>query len=147
MGLYFYRSPRAKELNLEFKAPRELDAGFDLPCAQEIEIAPGQRALISTGIHMAIPENFVGLIKDRSSVASKRGGVTAAGVIDAAYRGEVKVLMYNLGDTPLSFSIGDRVAQCLIVPHFVANELVEVSDLDELGSTQRGDGGFGSTGV
>lgn len=141
--LKFYLCDEAKEKGVSFSPPRCLDAGFDLPCLDKVEIAPGSSSLLRTGIHLAIPENWVGLIRDRSSIGS-RGGVVAAGVIDASYRGEVRVLMHNLGHEPLCFETGERIAQCLILPHLSHGEQVE--SLEALGDTERGSGGFGSTG-
>lgn len=141
----YYRSELAKERGIEIKIPRAEDAGLDLPALDDITILPGGSALISTGIHVAIPLNWVGIIRDRSSVASK-GGVTAAGVIDSGYRGEVKVLIYNLGKKELTFKPGDRIAQLITLPHMPYDLSLEVGSLEDLGNTERGHGGFGSTG-
>lgn len=145
MVLRFALNDEAKERGIKLSAPRRMDAGIDLPCLRDTEIQPGGAALVHTGVHIAIPEGWVGLVRDRSSVAL-RGGVTAAGVIDAAYRGEVKVLMYNLGKEPLSFRTGERIAQCVIIPHLEGSDVLEASSLEGLGETERGEGGFGSTG-
>ena len=120
--LKFFLAPGAKEKGVEFKAPRRMDAGFDVPCVYDVEIPPKDFTLIQTGVHLAIPEGWVGILRDRSSVALK-GGACTAGVIDASYRGEVKVAMHNLGDEPIVFKAGDRVAQCVIVPHLTAEGL------------------------
>ena len=112
----YFRNNLARERGIEIKIPRAEDAGLDLPSLDDITILPGGNAVISTGIHVAIPLNWVGIIKDRSSVASK-GGVTAAGVIDSGYRGEVKVLIYNLGKTELTFKPRERDAQLITIPH------------------------------
>ena len=141
----YFRNDLARERGIEIKIPRAEDAGLDLPSLDNITILPGGSAVISTGIHVAIPLNWVGIIKDRSSVASK-GGVTAAGVIDSGYRGEVKVLIYNLGKDELTFRPGERIAQLLTIPHMPYDCGIEVKSLDELGDTERGHGGFGSTG-
>ena len=141
----FFLTEEARNVNLVFRAPRELDAGFDLPSLEAASIPPGGFALIRTGVHLSIPENWVGLLRDRSSVAM-RGGAITAGVIDASYRGEVKVAMHNFGKETLQFKLGERIAQCLIVPHLPGTQSEEVSSLDDLGGTERGDGGFGSTG-
>ena len=144
-SLKYFLNEKAVSVALPVKPPRELDAGFDLPALNDTIIEPGTMTAIETGIHLSIPEGFVGLVRDRSSIAL-RGGVTVAGVIDAAYRGEVKVLMHNLGKEPLAFKRGERIAQCLVVPHLSGNQCEEVKTLEELGSTERGAGGFGSTG-
>ena len=144
-GFRYYRNEIARERGIEIKIPRAEDAGLDLPSLDDITILPGGSAVISTGIHVAIPLNWVGIIKDRSSVASK-GGVTAAGVIDSGYRGEVKVLLYNLGEKELTFKPGDRIAQLITLPHMPYDQSLEVKTLEDLGDTERGHGGFGSTG-
>lgn len=141
----YYVADYAVEAGVVVAPPRLGDAGFDLPAAVDVVIEAGESALIPTGLHIAVPENWVGLVRDRSSVAS-RGGVTAAGVIDAGYRGEVKVLMYNLSNQSISFKPGERIAQCLILPHFNYIESERVAELADLGNTERGSGGFGSTG-
>ena len=143
--LQFFRSEKAKTANVSLGIPKEGDAGFDLPALEDCDVPPKGSAVIPTGIHLAIPLGWVGLVRDRSSVALKGGAVTA-GVIDAGYRGEVKVVMHNLTNTEISFKKGDRIAQCVVLPHLVGSESQEVSDLDRLGSTERGSGGFGSTG-
>ena len=141
----FYLTDEAKQRGVTLHCPRELDAGFDLPSLYDVSIEPGGSALISTGVHLGIPENWVGLVRDRSSVA-RRGGVVAAGVIDASYRGEVKVVMYNLGKDDLVFKTGDRIAQCMVIAHLSGDSAKEAGSLEELGITLRGAGGFGSTG-
>lgn len=143
--LRYFLSQSAQAAGVTFTAPRSLDAGFDLRCSESVSIPAGQSALIPTGLFLAIPPGWVGLVRDRSSVAM-RGGVSAAGVIDSGYRGEVKVLLYNLGSAALRFEVGEKVAQCVMVPHLDGSELVAATSLDELGDTARGSGGFGSTG-
>ena len=119
------------------------DAGMDFCANEAVIIAPGERVVISTGIAMAIPEGYVGLIWDKSGVSTKRGLKTLAGVVDAGYRGEIKIGLYNIGSEVQEFAIGDKIAQMLIQkveqPHIAI-----VASLDE---TSRGEGGFGSTGV
>ena len=144
MPLQFFLSEDAKQKGISFSAPKPGDAGFDLPTLNDVEIAPRTRQLLATGIHLGIPMNWVGLIRDRSSVAM-RGGVVSAGVIDASYRGEVKVLLHNISDEPLVFKSGERIAQCLLLPYLSAAE--EVDTLESLGDTERGPKGFGSTGA
>ncbi len=119
------------------------DAGFDLYALDDSVAWPRKRVLVQTGIAMAIPEGHVGLIWPRSGLAVKHGIDVMAGVVDSGYRGEIKVLLQNT-DPDLVHKIhkGDRIAQILIQP-IVAPELVEV---DDLGETDRGAGGFGSTG-
>ncbi len=143
--LKYFLNEKAKSAGLVLKVPRPMDAGFDLPSLEDVTIPANGFALLSTGVHLGIPEGWVGLIRDRSSLALK-GCATTAGVIDASYRGEVKIAMHNLGKDPLVIKTGDRIAQCLVVPHLVGTESMEVSSQDELGTTERGAGGFGSTG-
>jgi len=107
-------------------------------------VAPGARALIPTGLRLAIPQGFEGQVRPRSGLALKTGltVANAPGTIDADYRGEVKVILINLGDAPVELSHGDRIAQLVIAP--VARAVWAEGALDE---TTRGAGGFGSTGV
>lgn len=141
--LAFYLNEEARAKGLTFGAPRAGDAGFDLRCLEATSIAPQTFKLIRTGLHLAVPQGWVALVRDRSSVAL-RGGVVAAGVIDASYRGEVHVLIHNFGPETLRFEQGERVAQCVVVAHLCSAQ--EVSSLADLGNTERGSGGFGSTG-
>ncbi len=145
MRFQFFLDPGAEDRGIQFKAPRAGDAGFDLPAFEECEIAAGELKLVRTGVHVAIPEGWVGLVRDRSSMAM-RGLATVAGVIDASYRGEIKVAFHNLSKAPLRLVAGDRIAQLVVVPHLVVEQFIQVSGLDELGATARGGSGFGSTG-
>ena len=121
-------------------------AGADLyACIEnELSIAPGQTAFITTGLSMEIPKGYTGLICARSGLACKRGLAPAnkVGVIDSDYRGEVKVGLINLSDSEYTVKNGDRIAQMVIAPVIMA-DVEEVSELDE---TERAAGGFGSTG-
>lgn len=117
------------------------DAGMDLYGLEKVTIEPGERVVVGTGIAMAIPNGYVGLIWDKSGLAVKAGVTTLAGVIDATYRGEIKVCLYNLGQEAKIFEVGDKIAQILI-QKFETPEIIE-GNLDE---TARGEGGFGSTG-
>lgn len=121
------------------------DAAVDLHCRVEQTIRPGKRAQIPTGIAVAIPEGFAGLVLPRSGHARRLGigVVNGPGLIDSGYRGEINVLLINHGDETVEFARGDRIAQLAIVP-VPAIEWTEVDSLDE---TQRGSGGFGSTGM
>ena len=145
MVFQFYRTDEAKAANVSVKLPRTGDAGFDLPALKTTEIAPKSSMLVSTGIHVAVPLGWVGVIRDRSSTAMK-GIMCGAGVIDASYRGEVKVLLWNLSDTAITFQPGDRIAQMVCLPHLTADGALEVGELEKLGQTERGVAGFGSTG-
>ena len=117
------------------------DAGWDLYSFEAISVPSGATVLVSTGIAMAIPKGYVGLIWDRSSMGVK-GIHRHAGVIDSEYRGEVKVCLHNTTKEPYHIERGDRIAQMLIqeAPTFIQHVV------HELDSTNRGDGGFGSTG-
>lgn len=121
-------------------------AGADLyACLEkEVSIAPRETVLVHTGLALEIPEGYVGLIYARSGLAAKRGLAPAnkVGVIDADYRGEVMVALYNQSESVQTVSHGERIAQLVIAP-FMAAEFEEV---DELSDTVRGAGGFGSTG-
>ncbi|WDH84538.1 dUTP diphosphatase [Paenibacillus urinalis] len=124
----------------------ELAAGFDLYAAVDSEtvLKPGERALIPTGFAMAIPAGYEAQIRPRSGLAFKHGitCLNTPGTIDADYRGEVKVLLINLGNEPFTIARGERIAQMVIqaVPQVI---IAEVSELSE---TVRGAGGFGHTG-
>ena len=120
------------------------DAGLDLTASRSVHLGPGARAAVPTGLAVAIPEGWVGLVHPRSGLA-RRHGVTVAnapGTIDAGYRGEVQVLLINLGEAAVEIAAGDRVAQ-LVLQRVGRARILEVTDL---GETDRGTGGFGSTG-
>ena len=122
------------------------DAGFDLCAAEALELAPGERASVGTGIAVAIPEGQAGLVLPRSGLAVRHGIslVNAPGLIDSGYRGELRVLLLNTDRTEsFSVGVGDRIAQLVIVRH----ESLEVVEVADLGQTPRGAGGFGSTGT
>lgn len=121
------------------------DAGLDLYAAEPVELPPGRRASVPTGIALAVPPGCVGLVHPRSGLAARHGLtiVNAPGTVDAGYRGEVRVLLLNTDpDTPVTIDRGDRIAQLLIQ----RVETVEVVEVDLLPETARGQGGFGSTG-
>jgi dUTP pyrophosphatase len=122
-------------------------AGMDLLAAvpEEIVLAPGERRLVPTGIAIALPEGFEAQIRPRSGLAFKQGlsVLNAPGTIDADYRGEVKVLLINLGQEPIAINRGMRIAQMVVAP-YTRVDWMSVMSLDE---SARGAGGFGSTGV
>ncbi len=117
------------------------DAGLDLYGLEDATVAPGEGKLLRTGVAVAVPAGHVGLVCDRSSLA-KRGLKTAGGVIDAGYRGELGVVVWNISSAPQAVKKGERIAQMLVVP-IATPAPVETADL---GVTARGAGGFGSTG-
>lgn len=122
------------------------DAGFDLKSAEAVVIAPGERKTVKCGFSMAIPEGFAGLVIPRSGLADRNGisVVNAPGLIDSGYRGEISVILLNTDkNEEFEISAGDRIAQMMIVP-FANAELVESDTLD---SSERGENGFGSSGV
>lgn len=124
----------------------EYSAGMDLRAAIDgpLEIAPGARALVPTGLRIALPPGTEAQVRPRSGLALRHGisMVNTPGTIDADYRGELRVILINLGDEPFRIERGDRIAQLVVAPVLRA-EWVEVDDLDE---TARGEGGFGHTG-
>ena len=120
-------------------------AGLDLPLGEDVTLAPGARALVPTGFALAIPAGFEGQIRPRSGLAVRLGltVLNAPGTLDSDYRGEVKVPLINLGQDSLTLTRSMRIAQLVIAPAPQAN-ILEVSELE---ATDRGAGGFGSTGV
>jgi len=138
---------KVKKLHPDAFVPQrsnETDAGLDLVSLVDMIIPPLRRVTVSTGISVAIPEGHAGLVWPRSGLAVKHGIDTMAGVIDSGYRGEVKVVLYNT-DEHFDFQVekGARIAQLVIQP-IVSCSAIEVSELDD---TDRGEDGFGSSGV
>lgn len=117
------------------------DAGLDLRSAEECVIKPGERRTVRTGLKVSIPENHAGLIWDKSGVASKNGIRTMAGVIDSGYRGEIGVVLVNLGNQDFEIKKNMKIAQMIIQP-IVQPQITEVEQLDE---AERGTKGFGSS--
>lgn len=120
-------------------------AGADLySCEGELAFLPGETKLVHTGIAMEIPDGYVGLIYARSGIATKRGLAPAnkVGVIDSDYRGEIMVALHNHSNEVVSIEAKERIAQIVIAPYLT----VSFDEVEELDSTQRGAGGFGSTG-
>jgi len=124
---------------------REGDAGLDLRAAHDATLEPSSRGLVGTGLAVAIPPGYAGLVLPRSGLALSQGVtvLNAPGLVDAGYRGELKVLLVNHGDKPVPVRRGDRIAQ-LVIQRVERAELIEVN---ELPTSERGAGGFGSTGV
>jgi dUTP pyrophosphatase len=120
------------------------DAGYDLQAATDVVLKAGERALVPTGVAVAIPQGYAGLVVPRSGWAIQHGlsVVNAPGIVDAGYRGELQAILINHGSEPVSIKIGDRIAQ-LVVVAVPELEWIEVAELE---GSQRGDAGFGSTG-
>ncbi|ACX52745.1 deoxyuridine 5'-triphosphate nucleotidohydrolase Dut [Ammonifex degensii KC4] len=139
------RLPHAADLPLPAYAT-PFSAGLDLyaACAASITLLPGKWELIPTGISLALPEGYLAEVRPRSGLALQHGVtlLNSPGTIDADYRGEIKVILINLGDKPWTCHRGDRIAQLVVLP--VAR--VVWREVEELDSTVRGEGGFGHTG-
>ena len=135
---------KVKRISKDAKLPsyqHKGDAGMDIFAAMDCILGPGEAKAIPTGIKIAVPEGYVGLLWDKSGI-SLRGIHRLAGVIDSGYRGEVKVVMVNIGEDLFRVEKGMRIAQLLIQPAVEVN----VVETDEMGETTRGEEGFGSTG-
>ncbi|WP_192900685.1 dUTP diphosphatase [Microbacterium sp. RG1] len=121
------------------------DAGADLIAAEGVRLGPGERALVGTGVRIALPEGYAAFVMPRSGLAAKHGVtvVNAPGTVDAGYRGEIKVALLNTDRTEAyEVSAGDRIAQLVVLPI----PPVRFVPVDELPASVRGEGGFGSTG-
>lgn len=118
----------------------KLDAGLDLRSPVTVRIEPGEAAVINTGVHMAIPEGYVGMLKSRSGLNVKYG-LQNEGVIDSGYTGSICVKLYNHGKNPILIESGDKISQIVILPIITP----EIELVDELEQTERGNNGFGST--
>ena len=117
-------------------------AGLDLFTVESINIPPGMRALLSTGITMSMPVGYAGLIWPRSKLAAKMGVAVLAGVVDSDYRGEVMISLLNTGCDTVEIKVGDKVAQMVIQAHYSAMQVIQV---DELDTTLRGSEGVNSS--
>ena len=142
------RLPHAEGLPLpayQSSGAAGLDLLAALPADAPVVLAPGKRTLVPTGLTMELPPGFEGQVRPRSGLAAKHGVtvLNSPGTIDADYRGEVQVILINLGDAPFTIARGERIAQLIIAPAMQAH-LVEAKALT---STARGIGGFGSTGT
>ncbi|MEM1285709.1 MAG: dUTP diphosphatase [Pseudomonadota bacterium] len=145
IDVLFQRLPHAGDLPLP-AYESALAAGADLRAAldQDTDLAPGERTLVPTGFAMALPAGYEAQVRPRSGLAAKQGVtvLNSPGTVDADYRGEVKVILINLGEQPVTISRGMRIAQMVIAP-VVQPRFIEAQSLSE---TDRGSGGFGSTG-
>jgi len=120
-------------------------AGMDVVAAEDLVLDPGKRHAVATGFAMAIPEQFEVQVRPRSGLALKHGitCLNTPGTIDSDYRGEVKIILANLGDAPFTIARGDRIAQLVPAPV----QRAELGEVESLDATARGSGGFGSTGT
>jgi len=139
---------RVKRLDPDMEPPSYAhpgDAGLDIRSAEDVVILPGERALVSTGFSMALPEGYAAFVQPRSGLAARDGIsiVNTPGLVDCHYRGEVKVILINHGSEPFRVRRGDRIAQMVIQKV----EAARVEVVEELEETARGEGGFGSTGI
>lgn len=147
LAIQVQRLPHGEGLPLP-AAQTEHAAGMDLvaalPAEEPLVLAPLGRAAVPTGLALAIPSGYEGQVRPRSGLALKHGitVANAPGTVDADYRGEVKVILINLGDAPVTIARGERIAQLVIAP-VTAAEMVATAELSD---TVRGTGGFGSTG-
>jgi dUTP pyrophosphatase len=139
----FYRDPTVRRYYYGKEQPRHGDAGFDLCSAKNRIISAGTRYALSTGVYVGIPTGWVGIIKDRSSMAVK-GLYVQAGVIDSGYRGELIIVLQNTSSEDHEIDAGQKIAQIIFLPHI--EEGMEVSSVEDLGITERQNSGFGSTG-
>lgn len=142
-----YETLPIKKLDNEATLPTRAhddDAGLDLYANDELMLEPMERRLVATGVAVAIPYGHVGFVLPRSGMASKRGVtvINTPGCVDSGYRGELKVALVNLSDETQVIEKGERIAQLVVMPIDLP-KLVEVEELDD---TERGSGGFGSTG-
>lgn len=137
---------RVKKLREYAKLPEKAhdgDLGYDLFSARSVDIMPDETKLVPTGIAIQFPFGYGAIIKDRSSVATKKSLFTVAGVIDNGYIGEIHVAFHNAGKEVVEINIGDKIAQLVLTPVVTTN----VEEVDEVvPQDQRGSGGFGSTG-
>ena len=137
---------KIQKIDPEIKIPSYAhagDAGMDLYAAKDTIIKQGERKVVATGIKMEIPAGHVGLIWDKSGLASKNGLKIMGGVIDSTYRGEVGVVIINLGDQEYRVEKNTKIAQMLVQ----RIENVEIEEVNNLENSSRGEGGFGSSGI
>jgi dUTP pyrophosphatase len=135
-----------KKMSKDISAPEYIldsDIGLDLKACETVSLKPMEQKIIKTGIKMRIPDGYVGLIRDRAGIVSNMNVHTAAGTFDPAYRGEVSIVLINMGEEEVEMEEGMRIAQMIILP--VAR--VKIKVVETLSETQRGEKGFGSTGI
>ncbi len=137
---------KIKRLDKELELPSyitETDAGLDLRAAEDVEIKSNQQKTVRCGIIIEIPSGHVGFLKDRAGIVSKMKVHVVAGTIDSGYRGEVSVVLFNLGNDDILIERGMRIAQMVIMPVIK----VKLQEVDTITPTKRGSKGFGSTGM
>lgn len=117
-----------------------MDAGLDLKTPYSFDLYPGEHKDINTGVHVEIPDGYVGTIASKSGLMLK--GVTSSGTIDSSYRGSVHAILFNASKQIVSFEVGDKITQLVITPCAVC----DIKEVDKLSTTDRGEAGFGSTG-
>jgi dUTP pyrophosphatase len=119
------------------------DAGLDLAACEDVALAPGERAVVPTGLAVAIPDGYAGFVQPRSGLAARHGItiVNSPGLIDSGYRGELKVVLLNTGDAEFVAEAGERIAQLVVMPV----PALEPREVDELPPSERGARGFGSS--
>ncbi|HYM20662.1 MAG TPA: dUTP diphosphatase [Candidatus Kapabacteria bacterium] len=145
MLLKFKRLHPERDQNIALPSyATEHSSGLDLRSSEDVTLECGRWKLVPTGLAVEIPEGFEGQVRPRSGLAAKHGVtcLNTPGTIDADYRGEVKVLLINLGAEPVTFNRGERIAQLVISRY----ERVDVREAAELADSERGEGGFGHTG-
>ena len=137
---------QVQKLDKEAKLPSYAykgDAGMDIYSIEDIDVSPGEKVAVRTGLRLAIPEGYAGFVWDKSGLAVKHHIKTMAGVIDSDYRGELQVVLTNLGKENYHIEKGSKIAQLIISP-IASFEIEEAEIADE---TERGEGGFGSSGT
>ncbi len=122
----------------------ETDGGWDLYSRETVTIYAGESATFDTGVHMAIPRGFAGLLVSKSGLNVKHG-ITSTGLIDSFYSGSICVKLYNLGKEPYTVNAGDKISQIVIIPLHMGY-LTQADSIDDLGGGERGNNGFGSSG-
>lgn len=142
----FYLSALAQANGVApLQQPKTGDAGYDIRSNEKLELHPGEQRTICTGLHLEIPAGMVGILKDRSSMA-QAGLRVSGGVIDSSYRGEIKVVLENRGHAPHMININDRIVQMVIVACYT-EPVQQTLQFEELTESERGNAGFGSTGM
>ena len=122
----------------------ELDAGYDLRTPEDVTVSQYGNVIINTGVHVAIPKGYVGMLKSKSGLNVK-SGITGEGVIDSGYTGAIVAKLYSNSNQVVKFNRGDKIIQLVLLPIYTPN-LEKVDSIEEFGDSERGENGFGSTG-